>query len=80
MSKRKAITGVVSYQSFATGFWGITDSEGNDWRPVKMPDQLKIKGATVKCTIREVEDEVSIFMWGRPVEIVSFETPSASKK
>ena len=76
MSKKKNITGIVSYHSFGTGFWGITDANGNEWRPVHMPDQLKVKGATIKCTIRLIEDEVSIFMWGQPVEIISFHTPT----
>lgn len=75
MAKQKKITGIVSYQDLATGFWGITDSNGNDWRPVHMPDQLKIKGAKITCTIKVLDDEGSIFMWGTPVEIVSFETP-----
>jgi hypothetical protein len=75
MSKQKNITGTISYQNLGTGFWGITDSKGNEWRPIHMPDQLKVKGATVTCTIRLIEDEVSIFMWGQPVEIISFQTP-----
>lgn len=79
MSKQKNITGTVSFQNLGTRFWGITDSKGNDWRPVHMPDQLKVKGATVTCTIRLIEDEVSIFMWGQPVEIVSFHTPAPGK-
>jgi hypothetical protein len=80
MGKQKTITGVVSFQSFGTGFWGITDSNGKQWRPVHMPDQLKIPGATVTCIVRMVEDEVSVFMWGKPVEIISFYTPSAGRK
>jgi hypothetical protein len=75
MGKRKDITGTVSYQDIGTGFWGISDDQGNDWRPVQMPDQLKVKGATIRCTIEIVDEEVSIFMWGTPVKVVSFHTP-----
>lgn len=75
MAKAIRITGIVSFHSFGTGFWGITDDKGNEWRPVHMPDQLKVKGAKVQCTIRPIEDSVSIYMWGTPVEIVSFHTP-----
>ena len=75
MSKAITITGTVSHHTFGMGFWGITDTKGNEWRPVNMPDQLKVKGATVTCKIKPVEDEVSIHMWGQPVEIISFETP-----
>jgi len=77
MATEKSITGTVSYHSFGTGFWGITDSHGGEWRPVHMPDQLKVNGAKVHCRIRIIEDDVSIFMWGKPVEIISFHTPSA---
>ena len=73
------ITGVVSYHNFGTGFWGITDSKGREWRPVQMPDQLKVQGATVMCTIKIMEEDTSIFMWGRPVEIISFHTPAPGK-
>ena len=76
MSKTQKITGVVSYHNFGTGFWGITDSKGHEWRPVQMPDQLKVQGATVMCTIKIMEEDTSIFMWGRPVEIISFHTPA----
>jgi len=79
MSKEQQITGVVSYHSFGTGFWGITDTSGHEWRPVHMPDQLKVQGASVICKIRIIEEDTSIFMWGRPVEIVSFHTPSPGK-
>lgn len=72
--KQKEITGTVRYHDIETGFWGITDSKGNQWRPVHMPDQLKVDGAEVRCVIREVDEEVSIQMWGTPVEIVSFHT------
>lgn len=71
----KKITGTVSFHKIATGFWGITDSDGNQWRPVHMPEQLKLEGATVFCTINLVDEDVSVFMWGTPVEIISFHTP-----
>lgn len=70
----KTIHGKVVYQELATGFWGIIDSEGNEWRPVNMPEQLKKKGKAVTVSIREVEEGASIFMWGTPVRILSFNT------
>jgi hypothetical protein len=79
MSNTKNITGVVAFHDLETGFWGITDTDGNDWRPVHMPDQLKIRGAKVNCKIRILEDEVSIIMWGQPVEIIAFQTPMPGK-
>ena len=75
MSKKK-ITGKITYQNLETGFWGIIDEDGNHWRPVEMPEQLKHDGRRVTVTIKEVEEEASIFMWGTPVKILSFETLS----
>jgi hypothetical protein len=72
--KSKRINGTVTYQNLATGFWGIVDENGKEWRPVNMPEQLKQKGKKVTVTIREVEEGMSIFMWGTPVEVVGFDT------
>jgi hypothetical protein len=67
------ITGKVVYQNIGTGFWGIVDKQGNEWRPVNMPEQLKHEGHQVSVVAKEV-DEMSVFMWGTAVEIVSFQT------
>ncbi len=74
--KKKKITGKVVYQNLETGFWGIIDDEGNQYRPVRMPEQLKHDGRRVTVTIEEADEEASLFMWGTPVEILSFETLS----
>lgn len=68
------IKGTVVYQDLELGFWGIEDDKGNQWRPVKMPEQLKHKGKKVEVTARKVEEEMSMFMWGTAIEITSFET------
>ena len=72
--KTKRIHGTVTFQHLGTGFWGIIDENGREWRPVNMPEQLKKAGKTVTVTIHEVDEGMSIFMWGTPVEIVTFHT------
>ena len=72
--KRIKIRGKVIYQNLGTGFWGIVDDNGTEYRPMNMPEQLKTIGAKVSCTAREIDEEVSIFMWGMAVKIISFET------
>ncbi|MFK8005457.1 MAG: hypothetical protein AB8H03_03765 [Saprospiraceae bacterium] len=72
MSKR--ITGKVVYQNFSSGFWGIVSDSGKEYRPVNFPNQLKKKGARVDIVIKKMKDEVSMFMWGEPVKIISFST------
>ncbi len=71
--KNKRILGTVKYLNLGTGFWGIVDEKGNEWRPINMPEQLKKEGKHVTITAHEV-DEMSVFMWGTPVEIVRFQT------
>ena len=71
--KTHRIHGTVTFQHLGTGFYGIVDDKGNEWRPVNMPEQLKKPGKSVTLTIKEVDD-MSIFMWGTPVEIVTFHT------
>lgn len=60
--------------SLGTGFWGIIDLKGREWRPVNMPEQLKEEGKQVSVTVSEVEEDISVFMWGKAVKIVSFST------
>ena len=72
--KKQKITGKVVFQNLETGFWGIVDEDGNHWRPVQMPEQLKEDGKQVTVTLKEVDEEASMFMWGTPVKILSFET------
>ncbi len=63
----------MRYQNLGTGFWGIIDDNGNEWRPVDLPDVLQDEGKKVSMTIMEVEEEMSMFMWGIPVRIIAFE-------
>ncbi len=70
MSKIKSITGKVVYQNIGLGFWGIEEIGGSKWLPVNMPESLKKEGKTISVRVRELEEEVSIFMWGTPVRII----------
>ena len=75
MSKQIKLVGNASFQNIEMGFWGIISKAGKKFRPINMPEQLKIDGAEVHCIAREVEYDMDIFMWGSAVEIISFETP-----
>lgn len=67
------IKGTVSYQSFEGGFWGIESENGQQYRPINMPEQLKSSGAQVEIVAIEA-DVMSFIMWGTPVRIISFST------
>lgn len=73
MAKIK-IKGKVVYQDLGPGFWGIIGSDGENWRPINMPEQLKKENADVEVTAASVEEGASIFMWGKPVKITKFRT------
>jgi hypothetical protein len=72
--KELHIIGTVVYQHLGTGFWGIEAEDGQKWLPLNMPEQLKTLGAHVQITAHKTKNAVSIFMWGTPIEIRSFET------
>ena len=70
----KRIQGKTAYQTLETGFWSIIGNDGQKWRPINFPEQLKLEGADVSLTVEVLEEGVSIFMWGKPVRILSFHT------
>lgn len=70
----KRINGTVSYQNFSGGFYGIVADNGTEYRPVNMPEQLKKNGARVSVVVAKSREEVSMFMWGEAVRIISFHT------
>lgn len=70
----KTIKGKVTFQNIGTGFWGIIDESGNEWRVVNMPEQLKADGKKVRVLAKPADEDFSTFMWGEPVELLSFST------
>ena len=74
----KSISGTVVYQNLGTGMWGIEGDDGQQYRPINMPEQIKYEGAKVRVIIKKVEEAASVFMWGTPVRVVSFHTLSPS--
>lgn len=68
------ISGIAKYQDIGLGFWGIIASSGRHYRPVNMPSELKKEGLSIRCKAIEIHDDESIFMWGKAIKIVSFET------
>lgn len=67
------IKGKVVHKNLATGFWGIIGQDGSEWRPVNMPAELQTEGLNVEVKAEKVEDGFSIFMWGKPIRIKSFQ-------
>ncbi|MFK8105371.1 MAG: hypothetical protein AB8G15_22855 [Saprospiraceae bacterium] len=72
----KTISGTVKFQNLGMGFWGVIGDNGEEWRPVNMPEQLKSEGAKVKLKIEVLTEDMSMFMWGKAVKLISFHTLS----
>jgi len=70
----KKVTGKVVFVDLNSGFWGIEDASGNQYRPINMPEQLKYPNREVEVKLREVEEGFSMHMWGTAVKIIAFET------
>lgn len=68
------VSGEVQYINLATGFWAIVSQDGEKYRPIHMPDQMKIEGKKVTVRIKPISEEFSMMMWGTPVKIIQFET------
>lgn len=73
--RKLLITGQAIKKDIGPGFWGIIDDSGIEYRPINMPEQLKIEGAYVEVVVVDPVEDISIFMWGRPVHIISFTNP-----
>lgn len=67
------ITGKVTYQSLSGGFWGIEGEDGGQYRPDSMPSDLKKQGIRVRVEAEESGNAMSVFMWGKPIRIRSYE-------
>lgn len=70
----KSVIGKASYQNIGPGFWGIIGNNGEEYRPVNMPNQLKYDGREVSVKVVPVLEDMSVMMWGEAVRIVAFET------
>ena len=66
------VKGRVKYQEVGTGFWGIIGDDGGKWKPTVMPKELQKENLKVEIEAKEVKNAVSIFMWGKTIEIIEF--------
>ncbi|HMQ49752.1 MAG TPA: hypothetical protein PKA00_19715 [Saprospiraceae bacterium] len=68
------VTGVIRYIPLETGFWAIIGDDGQEYRPLNFPEQLKKEGSRVEVKVKEVVEDMSLFMWGIPVKVLGFHT------
>jgi len=63
----------INYYELEGGFWGITTATGDNYIAINFPEQLKTKNLNSEITFIERPDLMSIFQWGKLVEIIGFE-------
>jgi hypothetical protein len=66
------IKGKTTYQNIAVGCWGIIDEQGQKWRIVNPPAELQKDSLQVLVEAQPVQETVSIFMWGKPIQVIDF--------
>lgn len=64
------IKGKVTFQNLGTGFWGIIDEQDQKWRPTNLPESMQEEGLEVNLIAEETKQQMSIFMWGKAVQII----------
>jgi hypothetical protein len=67
------IEGKIVYRPEEGGCWGIVDTQNKKWRVTNMPSALQKEGLQVKARTENVQEAVSMFMWGRPVRLVDYQ-------
>lgn len=66
-------TGEIKYNDFEGGFYGIVADDGEKYDPINLPIDLELDGIRVKYTLKTLENQSSIHMWGIVVEIIEIE-------
>ncbi len=67
------IKGRIVWQDLESGFWGIIDEDGRQWRPNSLPAAFQRDGAEVRVKAERSEEGFSMFMWGSPITILDIQ-------
>lgn len=63
------ITGILTYQDFEGGFWGILGDDEQKYYPIEgVPASLHQENLQVEAEIESAE-VMSFVMWGKPVHL-----------
>jgi hypothetical protein len=66
-------TGKIQYNDFEGGFYGIVGDDGEKYDPINLPIEFEYDGIRIKYTLKILENQSSIHMWGKVVEIIEIE-------
>ena len=63
-------SGKIQFNDFEGGFYGIVDDNGEKYDPINLPSDLELDGIHVDYTLKILDNQSSIHMWGVVVEII----------
>jgi len=63
-------TGTIRYLDFEGGFFGIVSDDGEQYLPYELPQEYQLDDLRITFTVKPLEDQMSIYMWGILVEIL----------
>jgi hypothetical protein len=67
------IQGEVTYVAIEGGFWGIVGADGKRYDPGRLAREFQQPGLKVRVEARPLSGQVSMRMWGTPIEILHIE-------
>lgn len=67
------IQGEVTYVAIEGGFWGIVGADGKRYDPGRLAREFQQSGLKVRVEARPLSGQVSMRMWGTPIEILHIE-------
>ena len=65
--------GVIIFNDFEGGFYGIIGDNGENYDPINLEKEFQEDGIIVSYTLKVLEDQLSIHQWGIVVEIIEIE-------
>jgi inhibitor of cysteine peptidase len=66
-------TGTIQYNDFEGGFYGIVSDNNEYYDPINLPKEFEEDGIRVEYSIKILENQTSIHMWGEVVEIIEIQ-------
>jgi hypothetical protein len=67
-------TGRIKFINLEGGFYGILANNGNQYDPINLAPEFQVEGLRVMFSLRILENQTNVHMWGSMVEILSMTT------
>jgi hypothetical protein len=65
--------GIIVYNDFEGGFYGILSNEGDKYDPINLPLSFQQDGINISYSIKILGNESNVHNWGTAIEIISIQ-------